>query len=106
MTEFQTASLTIAAASLAAQVLIGAGQIGIVWWGIRAMVRANSERALAGERQERENQRRHEEVMAGFDRQGRALEALIAGMDRQGQALERQGQALETLIERTALKGA
>ena len=99
MTEFQSASLTIAAASLAAQVLIGAGQIGIVWWGIRAMVRANTERALAGERKDAADQRRHEEVMAHLEAQARA-------MDRQGQALERQGQALEILIERTALKGA
>lgn len=99
MTEFQTASLALAAASLAAQLLIGAGQIGIVWWGIRAMVRANSERALAAaqDRQDRAaeldrrdlaDQRRHEEVMAHLEAQARAM--------------ERQGLALETLIERTA----
>ena len=74
--------------SLLSSVAIGAGQIGIIWYGIRAMNRSSEERAKdraqrqAGEQQcaAREDQR-HAEAM---------------------QALALQRLALETLIERTA----
>ena len=74
--------------SLLSSVAIGAGQIGIVWYGIRAMNRSSEERAKdraqreAGEQQRaaREDQR-HAEAM---------------------QALALQRLALETLIKRTA----
>ena len=92
--------------SLLSSVAIGAGQIGIVWYGIRAMNRSSEERAkdraqreageqqrLTGERQRaaREDQR-HAEAMRALDK--RHEEAM--------QALAMQRLALETLIERTA----
>ena len=101
--------IDIAPASLIAQILIGAGQIGIVYYGISRMVQANDGRAQLQrdlmERQERQSERRHAETMT-------ALQALIRGLDnqgealkQQGQALSRQGQALETLIARTGGRG-
>ena len=85
--------------SLLSSVAIGAGQIGIVWYGIRAMNRSSEERAKdraqreAGEQQRaaREDQR-HAEAMQVLDK--RHEEAM--------QALAMQRLALETLIERTA----
>ena len=85
--------------SLLSSVAIGAGQIGIVWYGIRAMNRSSEERAKdraqreAGEQQRaaREDQR-HAEAMQALDK--RHEEAM--------QALAMQRLALETLIERTA----
>ncbi len=93
-------------ASLITRVMIGAGQIAVVFYGISRMTQANErraqavaedrqERAEAGERQERESERRHAESMA-------ALKALIAGQDTQRRALETQSRALEELIARTA----
>ena len=74
--------------SVLSSVAIGAGQIGIVWYGIRAMNRSSEERAKdraqreAGEQQRAAREdRRHAEAM---------------------QALAMQRLALETLIERTA----
>ncbi len=93
--------IDIALASLVAQILIGAGQIGIVYYGISRMMQASDQRAIAGERQERESERRHAETMAVLKDQSQALQAMIRGLDSQGQALQRQGQALETLIART-----
>ena len=105
MTDFETATLTAQYATAIAQVLIGLGQIAVVWYGINRMVSANDARALAGERQERESERRHTESMT-------ALQGLIRGLDnqgealkQQGQALSRQSQALETLIARTGRTG-
>ena len=86
--------IDLAIASLISQILIGAGQIGVVLYGISRMVRASESRAQATEQQERENVRRHTESMT-------ALQALIRGMDAQAQALNNQGQALQTLIART-----
>lgn len=70
MTEYEIATLGmrktglwIAAAHVAVALIVGGGQIGIVWYGIRAMQRMGSERA-------REQDNRHAEAM-------RALEALI-----------------------------
>lgn len=79
--------IDIALASLIAQIHIGAGQIGIVYYGISRMMQASDQRANAGERQEREAERRHAETMAAFDTQR--------------QTLDMQRQALETLIART-----
>ena len=96
-------------ASLIAQILIGAGQIGIVYYGISRMVQANDSRAQLQrelmERQERQAERRHTETMAVLKDQGQALQALIRGLDTQGQALKQQGQALTTLITRTGSSG-
>ena len=99
MTEFEIASLTARYVIGGGQVLIGLGQIAVVWYFGRQMVQANRDRAQAGERQvrsqsdlverqERQAERRHTETMT-------ALQAMIRNMDR-------QGRALETLIERTA----
>lgn len=71
MTPFETESLAISAAALwvavgalVAQVVIGAGQIAVVWHGIRTMIASGQARA-------REHDQRHEETMT-------ALRALIA----------------------------
>lgn len=99
MTEFETASLTVAAAALAAQALIGAGQIGVVWWGIRAMVGANQDRTRAAA----EDRQQHAQAM---DRQDREAERRERAAERRHAetmaALNTQSRALETLIERTA----
>ena len=84
---YQTVGLAIAAANTLAALAAAGG----IWYGIRAMVRANRERAAILDQQRLADERRHEEAMRRLDHQGRALEALIAG--------------LETVIERTAPKG-
>ena len=116
MTGFEQATLTlqhvalwISAVAAAANVIAAAG----IWHGIRAMVRANKDRAVILDRQREADERRHEEVMAAHAEamaegarrheeamaalamQGRSLEALIAG-------LERQTASLEAVVERTA----
>ena len=58
------------AATLATSVAIGLGQIGIVWYGIRAMTRSAKDRAD-------EHDKRHTETMAALDIQRHALESLI-----------------------------
>ena len=72
---FQEAGLWIATAHVAATHVIGAGQIGIVWYGIRAMNRASEQRSNDARAEARclaaADERRHAEAM-------RALEALIA----------------------------
>lgn len=94
--------IDLALASLIAQVLIGAGQIGIVYYGISRMMQANDGRAQLQrelmERQERLSERRHAETMVALRDQGQALQAMIRGLDK-------QGQALETLIGRTGSRG-
>ena len=92
-------------ASLATQYIIGAAQIGIVYYGISRMMQANDQRAKAGERQARESEHRHAETMAALKDQSQALHALIRGMDAQAQALKEQGQGLLTLIARTGGRG-
>ena len=72
MTEFETASLIIAGATATAAVTATAG----IWYGIRAMIRANKERAGILDRQREADERRHDEAMQAGD-QRRALEALI-----------------------------
>ena len=85
MTEYE-------AATLAASVAIGLGQIGIVWYGIHAMTRATERRAAEardeGRRASRAADQRHEEAMQALREQGEALRASTA--------------ALVTLLERTA----
>ena len=63
-------------ATLAASIAIGLGQIGIVWYGIRAMTRSAKDRAD-------EHEKRHAEAMTALDIQRQALETLIV---RTGQA--------------------
>ena len=82
MTPFETESLAISAAALwvavgalVAQVVIGAGQIAVVWHGIRTMI-------ASGEARAREHDQRHEEVMRNHEQRHEetmtALRALIA----------------------------
>jgi len=83
----------------AVALLIGVIQAGVVGWGIRYMIRM-------GERREQHHAERHEETMEAFRLQTTAsreqhvetLEALRQQVD----ALRQQGDALRTLIERTA----
>ena len=102
MTDFETTSLTLQATAIIASTLIGLGQIGVVWFGIRRMVAANEVRTQAGERQarrqsdlverqERQAERRHAETMAALDAQRVAMEGMVKGM--------------ETVIARTAREG-
>ena len=67
MTPFETeflainaAALWVAAAALVAQVVIGAGQIAVVWHGIRSMIASGQARAC-------EHDQRHEEAMRKYD---------------------------------------
>ena len=122
MTGLETASLAIAAAVVAA--------CGI-WYGIRAMVHANKDRAAILDQQRQADERRHEETMATHaeamakadQRHEETMAALAsqrdvderrheeamqahAGQSRALEALiiglERQTASLETVIERTA----
>ena len=70
MTEFEIATL-------ATSIAIGLGQIGIVWYGIRAMTQGAASRALESERQARVQDQRHAEAMQALDMQRQALETLI-----------------------------
>ena len=89
-------------ASLATRILIGAGQVGVVLYGISRMMRANDSRAELQrelmERQERESERRHTETMAALKDQGQALRD-------QGQALQALIQGMQAAIERTGARG-
>lgn len=88
MTEYEMASLGLQTWSLVISVLIGAGQIGIVWYGIMAMKQASEQRAKASEQS-------HAETMAALTTQSQALAGLVRSMDA-------QSRSLETVIERTA----
>ena len=88
-----TAEPAIAAETViaAAQVAISAVQLGVVWYGIRRMVRANDQRTAAGE----QTARRQWDIMEQQDRQAeRRHVETMAALKSQGQALERQGEAL------------
>ncbi len=117
MTGFETASLVIAGANATASITAAAG----IWYGIRAMIRANRERAVILDQQREADERRHAEAMragdqrhaeamqAGDQRHAEAMaalneliqagqrqhEATMRVLERQGAALERQGAALE-----------
>ena len=82
-------------ATLATGVAIGLGQIGIVWYGIRAMTRSTGHRAD-------EHDRRHTEAMTAQEK--RHAEAMTAQEKRHAEvmaALDIQRVGLETLIART-----
>ncbi len=75
----------IAIGQIAATLAIGLGQIGIVWYGIRAMNRASAERARDRKQAELDRRQaariadqRHTETMSALDLQRQALETLIA----------------------------
>ncbi len=75
MSEYEMASLAIVQAGAA--LLVGLAQCGLIAWGIKKMDASNQRR----ERQEAQAEARHEETML---------------------VLQQQGEALRTLIERTA----
>ena len=87
---------------VAVGLLIGGGQIAVVWWGIRKMARS-------GEAREREHERRHEEALRESNR--RHEEALRESDRRHEEALrpdrhKESMEALKVLIERTASPAA
>ena len=93
--EAQNLSLMLQALGLALSTLIGAGQIGIVWFGIRRMVDANEARTQAGERQAR--------TQADLaQRQARSQADLAQRQERQAERRHTETMtALKALIERT-----
>ena len=114
--EYQAATLAARDAGLwlaAAQVFVGVLQCAVVAWGIRAMVRANDERARAADEDRREareareaaeaagvrrdeaDRRRHAEAMAAIGAQNRRL-------DTQSAALAEAVTALKVVVERAA----
>ena len=111
MTGFETASLVIAAANATAAVTAATG----IWHGVRAMVRANKDRAVTLDRQREADERRHTEAMRRHDEamqadERRHAEAMAALADQrreadsQRRALEALIAGMETMIERTATK--
>ena len=135
MNEYEAATLAVRAAALwaaygqiAATLMIGLGQIAVVWYGIRAMQRMGAVRAREQDQRHAEtmqrldaardadhkrhaetmqrldaardaDHKRHEEVMAKADQRHEETMAALNELIRAGQA---QTAALETVIERTA----
>ena len=109
MNEYETASLAIQEATLALQqqgliaayvqagaaLLVGLAQCGLIAWGINKMDASNQRR----ERQEAQAEVRHEE--SAHQAEARHAETMLA-LQQQGEYLKQQGEALRTLIERTA----
>ena len=60
MTEFQAATLSIQQAQVAVALLVGAAQVGVIAWGIRALARE-------GEKRDRQHERRHTEAMRALE---------------------------------------
>ena len=77
MTEFQAATLAIAAGQLS----VGVAGILLVWQGLRQMRRA-------GDQREKREDARHTEAMQALDSQAEALRAVVVGLERQGAGLE------------------
>ena len=121
MTDFQTATLAAqhaalwiaavaAVASLISAAASTAAAIGI-WYGIRAMVRANKARAVILDRQHQADERRHEEAMAALadqrrDDERRHEEAMQALADRRHdderrheEAMTAHGEAMAALAD-------
>ncbi|MCY4214242.1 MAG: hypothetical protein OXF68_11530 [Gammaproteobacteria bacterium] len=81
-----TAALWVAVGALVAQVVIGAGQIAVVWHGIRTMIASGVARAREHDQRHEENMRNHEENIRNREETMRrnheeamtALRALIA----------------------------
>ena len=90
-----TALELIAAGHVAATLIVGFGQVGIVWYGIRAMQRSGADRA-------REHDQRHAAQMAALDAQGRRLDVLIRQSDESNAALRESTAALREVVTRTA----
>ena len=80
MTDFESASLTVAiVVAVATCISAGAATVaaGGIWYGIRAMIRANKDRAGILDRQREADERRHDEAMTeGTRRHEEAMAAL------------------------------
>ena len=114
--EFQAASLSVREWALwvaIAQVTISAIQTGIVYYGIRAMIRATDQRGRDAERDReerseaaaarREADQRHAEAMkAGAERHAENMAALKALIDGQARANATLAANTATLAEATA----
>ena len=118
MTEFETTSLILAGAGAGASIIsafaASVAAVGI-WHGIRAMIRANKDRAGILDRQHQADERRHAEAMRRHDeatrRHDEATQAAdqrhaeaMAALADQRRALEALITGMETMIERTAPK--
>ena len=68
----------ISAAASVVSAIAASVAAGGIWHGIRAMVRANTDRGETMERMMKADERRHAETMAALADQRRALETLIA----------------------------
>ncbi|MDE0334494.1 MAG: hypothetical protein OXI64_06005 [Defluviicoccus sp.] len=73
MSEFETASLAIreaamwiAAAHVTVALLVGVGQIGIVYYGIQVMNRMGAQRAKEARKRDKAEKRRHTETMTAL----------------------------------------
>ena len=85
-------ALWVGIGQAAVALTVGLIQAGVVAWGIRYMIRM-------GERREQHHAERHEETMEAFRLQTTASrEQHVETLE----ALRQQGDALRTLIERTA----
>ena len=98
MTEYETAALAISQAQVTAQyisaalaTLIGAGQIGLIGYGLHRMRVASEQR-----------DRQLDAMEARQEAQGQVLAGIGQALERQGQALEQQGQVLAELLRRGA----
>ena len=99
--------------------LVGAGQIAVVWWGITQMIKSNEDRAAGAKEASRQADQRHQEAMDQANQ--RHKEVMDQANQRHQEAMERmekqhkeamakheatmeqlrqQGVALKTLIER------
>ena len=90
MTEYETATLALREWALwaaVAQVIVGASQVAIVAYGIRAMRTASAERAAEQDQRAAEQDQRHDEAMTALNAQTESLNA--------------QSHALTALVERT-----
>ena len=113
MTEYESATLVLrewalwaAVAQVVTTLIVGAAQIAIVAYGIRAMRAASDKRA-------HEQDQRHHEAMKALNTQSEtlsaqssALTALVerttTALNAQSESLSAQSRALSALVERTA----
>ena len=89
----------ISAAASIVSAIAASVAAGGIWHGIRAMVRANKDRAGILDQQREADERRHTEAMqAGDQRHAEAMRRHDEAMRRHAETMR----ALETLIARTA----
>ena len=104
----QQQGLIAAYVQAGAALLVGLAQCGLIAWGIRKMDASNQRR----ERQEAQAEARYTEsarqaearhAESARQAEARHAETMLA-LQQQGEYLKQQGEALRTLIERTAPK--